>query len=105
VLVTCLQSNTKGKARTAAEVVKLIKSQPEGNDLITGAKKLLSGVFALIFKSVKAKKAWQEQGALEAMFRASAKTTKSTFDVIVFGFFKGAISGVTSDKRLGAITS
>jgi hypothetical protein len=39
------------------------------------------------------------------MFRASVKTTKSTFDVIVFGFPKGAISEVTPDERLGAITS
>jgi hypothetical protein len=65
----------------------------------------LSGAFALTFKSVKAKKAWQEQGALKATFRAFAKTTESTLDVIVFGFPKEAISRVTSDKRLGAITS
>jgi hypothetical protein len=39
------------------------------------------------------------------MFRASAKTTESTFNVIVFGFLKGAISRVTPDERLGAITS
>jgi hypothetical protein len=78
---------------------------PGGNDLITGARKLPSGAFALTFKSVKAKKAWQEQGALEATFKASAKTTESTLDVIVFGFFKGAISRVTLDKRLEAITS
>jgi hypothetical protein len=57
VLVTCSQSNTEGKARTAAEVVKSIRGQLEGNDLITGARKLLSGAFALTFKSVKAKKA------------------------------------------------
>jgi hypothetical protein len=57
VLVTCSQSNTKNKARTAAEVVKLIKGQLGGNDLITRAKKLLSNVFAFTFKSVKAKKA------------------------------------------------
>jgi hypothetical protein len=58
VFVTCSQNNTEGKAKTAAEVVKLIRSQLEGNNLITRAKKLLSGAFALIFKSVKAKKAW-----------------------------------------------
>jgi hypothetical protein len=57
VLVTCFQSNTEGKARTAAEVVKSIRGQLRGNNLITRAKKLLSSVFALIFKSVKAKKA------------------------------------------------
>jgi hypothetical protein len=57
VLVTCSQNNTKDKAKTAAEVVKLIKSQPKGNNLITRAKKLLSNAFALTFKSVKAKKA------------------------------------------------
>jgi hypothetical protein len=56
VLVTCSQSNTEDKARTAAEVVKLIKGQLGGNNLITRAKKLLSGAFAFIFKSVKAKK-------------------------------------------------
>ena len=57
VLVTCSQSNTEDKARTAAEVVKLIRGQPGGDDLITGARKLPSGAFALTFKSVKAKKA------------------------------------------------
>jgi hypothetical protein len=105
VLVTCSQSNTEGKARTAAEVVKLIKGQPKGNDLITRARKLLSGAFAFTFKSVKAKKTWQEQGALEATFRAFAKITKSTLNVIVFSFPKKAISRVTLDKRLRAITS
>jgi hypothetical protein len=53
----CSQNNTKGKARTAAKVVKLIRGQLKDNDLITEARKLLSGVFALTFKSVKAKKA------------------------------------------------
>jgi hypothetical protein len=105
VLVTCFQSNTEDKARTAAEVVKLIKAQLGGNDLITRARKLLSGAFALTFKSVKAKKAWQEQGALKATFGALAKTTESTFDMIVFGFPKEAISRVTPNKRLGTITS
>jgi hypothetical protein len=73
--------------------------------LITRARKLLSGVFAFIFKSVKAKKAWQKQRALEATFRALAKTIESTFNVIVFGFLKGAISRVTFNKRLRTITS
>jgi hypothetical protein len=73
--------------------------------LITKAKKLLSGVFALIFKSVKAKKAWQEQGALKATFKAFAKTIEFTFDMIVFSFLKKAISKVTLDKRLRAIIS
>jgi hypothetical protein len=57
MLVTCLQNNTKDKAKTVIKVIKLIKGQPEDNDLIIRAKKLLSSVFALIFKSVKAKKA------------------------------------------------
>jgi hypothetical protein len=39
------------------------------------------------------------------MFRASAKTIKSTFNIIVFGFSKRAINEVTPDKRLRAITS
>jgi hypothetical protein len=39
------------------------------------------------------------------MFRAFAKTTESTFDVIVFDFLQGAISGVTPDERLKAIIS
>jgi hypothetical protein len=73
--------------------------------LIIEARKLLSGAFAFIFKSVKAKKAWQEQEALEATFRAFVKTIKSIFDVIVFGFLKEAISEVTLDKRLRAIIS
>jgi hypothetical protein len=105
VLVTCFQSNIEGKARTVAEVVKLIRGQLGGNDLIIRARKLLSDVFALTFKSVEVKKAWQEQGALEATFGAFAKTTKSIFNVIVFGFSKGVISRVTLDKRLRAITS
>jgi hypothetical protein len=73
--------------------------------LITGARKLLSSAFALIFKSVKAKKAWQKQGALEATFKAFAKTTKFILNMIVFGFLKRAISEVTSNKRLRAIIS
>jgi hypothetical protein len=39
------------------------------------------------------------------MFKAFAKTIKFTFNVIVFGFFKRAISRVTLDKRLEAIIS
>jgi hypothetical protein len=39
------------------------------------------------------------------MFKAFVKTTEFTLNVIVFGFLKGAISRVTLDKRLGAITS
>jgi hypothetical protein len=39
------------------------------------------------------------------MFKAFAKTIKSTLNVIVFGFPKEAINKVTSDKRLGAIIS
>jgi hypothetical protein len=65
----------------------------------------LIGAFALIFKSVKAKKAWQEQGALEATFEAFVKTIKSILNVIIFGFFKGAISKVMLNKRLEVITS
>jgi hypothetical protein len=65
----------------------------------------LSRAFALIFKSVKAKKAWQEQGALKTTFKAFAKTIKSTFNIIVFSFFKEVISKVTLDKKLKAITS
>jgi hypothetical protein len=38
------------------------------------------------------------------MFKALAKTTEFTLDVIVFSFLKEAISGVTPNKRLGAIT-
>jgi hypothetical protein len=65
----------------------------------------LSGAFVFIFKSVKAKKAWQEQGALKATFKAFVKTIKSIFNVIVFGFFKKAINKVMLNKRLKAITS
>jgi hypothetical protein len=39
------------------------------------------------------------------MFGAFAKTTKSTFDVIVFGFLKEAINEVMLNKRLRAIIS
>jgi hypothetical protein len=39
------------------------------------------------------------------MFKAFAKTTKFIFNIIVFGFSKGAINRVTLDKRLRAITS
>jgi hypothetical protein len=42
---------------------------------------------------------------LEVTFKAFAKTTEFTLDVIVFGFLKGAINKVTSDKRLGVIIS
>jgi hypothetical protein len=73
--------------------------------LITRARKLLSDAFAFIFKSVKAKKAWQKQGALKAMFKAFIKTTEFTFNVIVFSFLKKAINKVTLDKRLRVIIS
>jgi hypothetical protein len=102
VLVTCSQGNIKGKAMTVAKVVKLIRGQLRGNNLIRKAKKLPSGAFAFIFKSVKAKKAWQEQGTLKATFKDFAKTT---FNLIVFSFLKRAINKVMSDKRLRAITS
>jgi hypothetical protein len=105
VLVTCSQSDPEVRAKTAAEVVQSIRSRPGGDGLITGARKLPSGAFALTFKSAEAKKAWQEQGALEATFGATAKAKENTLDVIVFGFPKGAISGTIASERLGAITS
>jgi hypothetical protein len=39
------------------------------------------------------------------MFKAFAKTIKSTLNIIVFSFPKEAISKVMLDKRLRAITS
>jgi hypothetical protein len=39
------------------------------------------------------------------MFKTFAKTIKFIFNIIVFGFFKRAISKVTSNKRLGVIIS
>jgi hypothetical protein len=39
------------------------------------------------------------------MFKAFVKTIKFIFNVIVFGFFKGAINKVILNKRLGAIIS
>jgi hypothetical protein len=39
------------------------------------------------------------------MFKAFTKTIKFTFNIIVFGFFKKAISKVTLNKRLKAIIS
>jgi hypothetical protein len=39
------------------------------------------------------------------MFKAFAKTTKSTLNVIVFSFFKRAINKIILNKRLGAIIS
>jgi hypothetical protein len=39
------------------------------------------------------------------MFKAFAKTIKSTFNIIVFSFFKRAINKVMLDKRLGVIIS
>jgi len=66
VLVTCSQTDPESRLKTAAEVVQAIRSRPGGDNLIAGARKLPSGAFALTFKSVEAKRAWQEQGALEA---------------------------------------
>ena len=57
VLVTCSLSDAEGRAKTAAEVVRSIRSQPGGDSLITGARKLPSGAFALTFKSIEAKRA------------------------------------------------
>jgi hypothetical protein len=39
------------------------------------------------------------------MFKVFIKTTKFTFNVIVFGFLKRAINKVTLNKRLKAIIS
>ena len=47
----------EGRAKTAAKVVKTIRSQPGGDSLITGIRKLLSRAFALTFKSIEAKRA------------------------------------------------
>ena len=91
--------------KTAAEVVQAIRSRPGGDGLIAGARKLPSGAFALTFKSAEAKRAWQDQGALEATFGATAKAKETTLDVIVFGFPKGTISSLTASERLEAITS
>jgi len=57
VLVTCSPSDVVGRAKTAAKVVKIIRSQPRGDSLITGTRKLLSRAFALTFKSIEAKRA------------------------------------------------
>ncbi len=105
MLVTCSQGEPGGGPKTAAEVVQAIRSRPGGDGLIAGARKLPSGAFALTFKSAEAKRAWQEQGALEATFGATAKAKETTLDVIVFGFPKGTISSITASERLEAITS
>jgi hypothetical protein len=39
------------------------------------------------------------------MFKAFAKTIEFIFNVIVFGFLKGAINKVTPNKRLGTVIS
>jgi hypothetical protein len=39
------------------------------------------------------------------MFKAFAKTIKSIFNIIVFGFLKEAISKVMPNKKLGTIIS
>lgn len=105
MLVTCSPSNLASGPKTAAEAVQAIRSQPGGNNLNTGARKLPSRAFALTFKSAEAKRAWQEQGSLTSTFGTLARATETTLDVIVFGFPKGAISGVTINERLGTITS
>jgi len=95
VLVTCSLSDAEGRAKTAAEVVRSIRSQPGGDSLITGARKLPSGAFALTFKRIEAKRVWQEQGKLVATFRASVVSKETTLDTIVFGFPKGAMSSLS----------
>ena len=57
MLITCSLSDTEGRAKTVAKVVKTIRSQPGGDSLITGIRKLLSRAFALTFKSIEAKRA------------------------------------------------
>ncbi len=105
VLVTCSPSNLASGPKTAAEAVQAIRSQPGGNSLIAGARKLPNRAFALTFKNAEAKRAWQEQGSLNTTFGATARATETTLDVIVFGFPKGAISSITASERLEAITS
>ena len=55
--MTCSLSDREGRAKTVAKVVKTIRSQPRGDSLITGTRKLLSRAFALTFKSIEAKRA------------------------------------------------
>ncbi len=105
VLVMCSQSNLDTRTKIVTEVIQLIRSQLGGDSLITGARKLPSRAFALTFKSVEAKKAWQEQESLEATFRVTTTTKENTLNVIVFGFSKGVISSIIASKRLGTITS
>ncbi len=62
-------------------------------------------MFVLIFKSIEAKKAWQEQESLEATFKATVTTKENTLDIIVFSFSKGVISSIIASERLGTITS
>ena len=57
MLVTYSLSDIEGRAKMAAKVVKTIRSQPRGNSLIIGTRKLLSRAFALTFKSIEAKRA------------------------------------------------
>ena len=103
--MTCSPSNTEANTKTAAKVVKTIRGQPGGSKLITSARKLPSGAFALTFKSAEAKKSWKNQGRLESTFGAIARAKESTLNMIVFRFPKGIISNYPLDKRLEIIIS
>ena len=59
----------------------------------------------LTFKSIEAKRAWQAQDSLTTIFGAIAKATKTTLDIIAFGFLKGAINSITASECLEALIS
>jgi hypothetical protein len=59
IIVTCLPGVSEASTKTAAEVAREIRSQPDCSKLIQAARKLLSGALALTFKSTEAERAWQ----------------------------------------------
>ena len=82
------------ESRTPAEIVAEVQSIVGGKGEVLGARKLPSGVIALIFKSVEAKEQWKNQGRVATVFGPGATIKERTLDMIVFRFPTGAISKI-----------
>jgi hypothetical protein len=104
ILITCPTGSQETNPKTAAEIVKNIRSQSGGSREILGARRLPSGAVSLTFRSTEAKQLWKEQGKVEAVFGSMAKVKESTVDIVVFGFPRGDMSRLAAEDRLGAIT-
>jgi hypothetical protein len=101
--ITCPNGIQESTPKTAADIVKNIRSQPGGSGEILGARRLPSGAVTLTFRNTEAKQLWKEQGKVEAVFGPASRVKESTTDIIVFGFPRGDMSRLAAEDRRNAI--